>query len=363
MDLVITGIGMLCSVGHDAVAACAAIRAGLNRRRPIDYYQVFDPDTLDTTPTIGCPVHGYTEGFGLLGRWIRLAMGCLEDLSQYGHLPEKSDKVFWSSTGLIGVTCPMDDGRIDSDEDLTPDDVKQAYLYRLLDVLGYPVLPDNLGIVCTGHSGAIAAIGQARSMLENRALERVIVLGVDSYLDPITLDWLDQHHRLRTAQNSTGLTPGEAGACFMLETAASGQNRHARAQALVSEPALGQEANHCFADEPSQGMTLAAVMSEALRKGSVTLPFAGDVISDFNGEPWRAHEMGAARARLAEVLGPDARYVFPCDSLADVGAASGAVAICVAVRALQRGYSRQNNILVATSAEYGQVGAVAIAGI
>ncbi|MBW2737387.1 MAG: hypothetical protein JRE64_00780 [Deltaproteobacteria bacterium] len=360
MDLVITSLGMLSSVGHNVVTSCASIRAGLTRRREISYFSELDLDTQDSTPIIGCPIHGYTEGFVIPGLWVRMALSSLNNLVEYGRLPDRTNTRFWSKTGIIGVTPPPYDPRLGADEDCTSEDVKEAYLHSLLDVFNYPILQYNLGIICTGHSGAIAAIGQAELMMAVQDLERIIVVAVDSYLDPMSLDWLDEHRRLKTSENPAGLTPGEAGACFMLESRNSCQSRGASLQACVKKSAVATENDHYFTDKQNQGVALSAVIIQAFSKSSVTLPFAGKVISNLNGEQWRAYELGVARVRATESLSPMSDFIYPCDSLGEIGAASGTVAICIATRLLQCGYVREDAVLVSLSSDYGQVGAVYI---
>lgn len=360
MSLVITSLGMISSVGHDVVTSCASIRAGLTRPRKINYFSVLDDDTQETTPLDGCPIHGYTEGFNIVGLWVRVGIGCLQNLIEYGNLPDKSDKKFWSVTGLIGVTPPINDTRFGSDDSFTPEMLKEAYLERLMEVFDHPIPQENLYVVCIGHTGAIAAIRQAQAIMAEKQLERVIILAVDSYLDPMTLDWLAENRRLKTAENPVGATPGEAGACFMVESADSSQNRHAAIQAVIKEPALAVERNHFFSDETSQGIGLAAVISQALSQASVSVPFNGTVISDLNGEQWRAYELGSARVRILDKLGSDAKFIFPCDSIGEIGASSAAVAICVAARSLQRGYAYEDTVLIVSSSDYGQVGAVCL---
>jgi 3-oxoacyl-[acyl-carrier-protein] synthase-1 len=289
-----------------------------------------------------------------------LALGCLEDLIRNGGLPDKADKAFWSKTGLIGVTPAINDGRLDADEACTPNDVKVAYLERLLEIFNYPLLKERMDIICMGHSGTIAAINRAANMMMEMNLERVIILAVDTYLDPASLVWLDKLHRLKVDNNPVGITPGEAGACFMLETLDSSRKRGGAVQAIVNIPALSQENNHYYSGGKNQGEALAAVIEQALGNAPVMSPFAGDLISDLNGEEWRAHELGMAQVRVKDKLNSKLNLILPCMSLGEVGAASGAVAICIGVRALQRGYARRNSVLVVSSSDNGLVGAVCL---
>jgi 3-oxoacyl-[acyl-carrier-protein] synthase-1 len=74
------------------------------------------------------------------------------------------------------------------------------------------------------------------------------------------------------------------------------------------------------------------------------------VISDLNGEPYRAIDWGNALVRRIRAL---AEPVLWCPALwfGDTGAASGAVALCLAARAFERSYAPAPWSLVLSSAD------------
>ncbi|PTL80674.1 hypothetical protein [Vitiosangium sp. GDMCC 1.1324] len=189
-----------------------------------------------------------------------------------------------------------------------------------------------------------------------------MVLAVDSYLDPFTLEWLEQRRRLKTGERPVGLMPGEAGAALLVESRTSALRRGARVQASIRAIATGQESRHLFQDKPNTGEALAAVAAACLDAGAPGAPFGGDIVLDLNGEEWRAREWGHARVRLAQHLEESSRWVLPSVSVGDVGAASGAVGLCVAVRSLVRRYSRGRQVLALSSSEWGDVGAILVEG-
>jgi 3-oxoacyl-[acyl-carrier-protein] synthase-1 len=92
----------------------------------------------------------------------------------------------------------------------------------------------------------------------------------------------------------------------------------------------------------------------------MTLPFLGDLISDHNGEEWRANELAGARLRLHNKVHPESPLVLPCSCLGEVGAASGAVGMCIAARAFTRKYSKGDRTLILMSSERGDVGAACL---
>lgn len=103
---------------------------------------------------------------------------------------------------------------------------------------------------------------------------------------------------------------------------------------------------------PSEGRALARCALEVLEaagaRGERPL-----LLSDHNGEEFRAWEWGMLllhlRAQAPEWEG--LRTWLPATGLGDTGAASGAVATCVATRALQRGYAPSRLALVLSAAD------------
>lgn len=351
---------MITSVGRDLAHACASIRAGISRPRDIDYFEVLDPETQDMVPLVGSPIRAYTEGFTLVGLWIRIAKGCLLNLVQRSNLPDKSHRSFWQESALIGVTPYIDDDRFLSKGNETPDLIKEAYLYPLHEYLDLPILIKNLYTVCMGHTGTITAIAMAESLISSSDIRRVIILAVDSYLDRLTLEWLAKYERLKSAANPTGLAPGEAGACFLLESASTCEQRNTPFLAAVESVGLEKESQDFFSGEINRGVGLSRAIEQALRNAPIELPFIGDLISDQNGENWRACELAGARILLHNKVSPLCSLVLPGISIGDVGAASGAVSLCIAVQSLVRHYSSGDRTLVLTSSEHGHVGAACV---
>lgn len=360
MDIVITSIGMVSSVGEDVVTACASIRAGVTRPRPLPSVESMDEDTEKMAPVVGHPVRAMTEGFTIIGRWMRLAMGSVGDLLRYGRLPPPSDEGFWRKTGLLAVTPYHNDERFLNDESTPVAAVRTAYLEPLLGSLRLPIAAANADLVCLGQAGTVQALDLAARLLGTKGVERCIVLAVDSYCDPLTLEWLARHARLKTPDAPCGLQPGEAGACFLVESSGTARRRSARLQLAVEGVEVAFEEDHLFSENENRGVALSAALTRTLSVASPSEPFSGVLVSDLNGESWRASELGYARVRLARRLGDGLRVLCPAASLGDTGAASGAVSVCVAARALARGYSRSDRIVIAASSERGHVGSLSL---
>jgi 3-oxoacyl-[acyl-carrier-protein] synthase-1 len=357
--LAISGFGMVSPVGRSAPASCAAIRAGIARPRRVSYFQALDEEKQEEVPVTGYPVRGYTEGFNMVGRWLRLARGAVQDLLGLSGLQEEKDSRFWQKTGLITVAPRPNDARFQNEGGEGETALREAFLAPLYNAIGLPLSQRNLHAMGVGHAGTAMAVQRSLEWVVREGLERVLIVAVDSYLDPLTLQWLAASRRLKTEAVPTGLSPGEAGVCLLLETPPSAAQRGVAAPVLVSGVATGQEANSFLSRKPNTGVALASCIQEALDQALPQQGFAGDVYSDLNGETWRAMEWGSALVRLAGRVA-EPRLHLPCVSVGDVGAASGALATCLAVHELSRGHVRTNHALVVSSSDGGEVGCLSL---
>ncbi|HLL54431.1 MAG TPA: hypothetical protein VK447_12835 [Myxococcaceae bacterium] len=356
MRLAITGAGAVTTVGRTAAAACAAIRAGISRPRKVREFRVMDEESHEDVPFTGHPIRGYTDGFQLVGRWLRLALGCVEDLLAEPAVPDSSEHPFWEKTGLVLVTAYPDSEIFLTEEEASAlEEIREAYLKPLHKELGLPILDRNVELVPRAHAGTALGLQAGMRMLAGR-LDRVLVVAADSWFDSLALEQLASHRRLKDEERAAGMMPGEAGVCLLVETPLAARQRGARASAMIEAVAVGHEPNHFFSEGRNMGQTLAACFEEVLASGA---PFEGDIYSDLNGETWRAHELGTARVRLGEKWGNAALHL-PCGSVGDVGAASGALGILLAAHDLSRGNSRNGSALVLSSSERGDVGCVSL---
>ncbi len=354
----VTGAATISPVGPDYLNTCAAIRAGIRRPAELPYYDALDPDTLDALPVIGYPIMGYTEGFYGLALWVRIAELCLAELVRNARLPDSGDQHFWSRTGLFAVTPRLTDERFGIEEAVDPADVKDLYFRRLLGIWKFPIGPSNLYLNSNGHAGTISALRECGDILDSGLLDRMIVIAVDSYLDPMTLDALTTSARLRTSELDVGLIPGEAGACILVERNGAHLPYRPNVIAVLEQPSVEIEERHFRSGKPNHGIALAKAATRALADGAQ--PFRGLVVSDLNGEEWRAQELGWARSRLAKNLAVSTRnFLYPAISTGETGAASAAVSICAAIHYLTRD-NTLTDALVLSSSETGEVGAVRI---
>ncbi|MBZ4422589.1 hypothetical protein [Myxococcus sp. RHSTA-1-4] len=345
------------SVGRSVAAACAAIHAGVSRPRPVSELRVVDPESQEDIALQGHPIQGYTEGFSLLGRWMRLARGCVRDLVSSSLGAEAGDRRFWEATGLTVAVMPPDDVVLLTDEGQGRAYLQDEFLLPLCSALELPISSRNVELLPVGHAGTALAVEQGLRRFSMRELERLLIVAVDSYIDPLRLAELMEEGRLKTEEQPVGLIPGEAGVALLLEAEPSARRRNAPISGRVVAVSTGREPK----ERPriQRGSALADCVQRALDGMSPSSPFRGGVYSDLNGETWRAQEWGRARVRLGQRL-EEPQLHLPCNSVGDVGAASGALGVCLALHARDPFRDPEAPSLVLSSSDLGEVGCMVL---
>lgn len=356
--MVIGSVGMISAVGHDAASSTAAIRAGVGRPRPLPGLATLDLDAGAARAAVGHPIDGVTNGFAGVGLWKRLGERAVSDLLRQGS--NSRDRSRWSSAGLLLVLPLLDPHRFLLDEAVDPEALRSDVGVALVELLELPIVPSNVEVLCGGHAGTLAALEMAIARISSGVVERCVVLAVDSYVDDCSLAWLASGMRLKMDEEPTGLVPGEAGGCFIVESAAAARRAGNSPRVAVKTVRTGHTRKRWSDSTGRDGIELARTLETVVAGGA---PFAGDVLIDLNGEGWRAREIGGALTRLQGVFGPGVRWLTPATSLGDTGAASAAVAVCVAVGAHQRGWARGAESLVVSMSDDGAVGAARIGAL
>jgi 3-oxoacyl-[acyl-carrier-protein] synthase-1 len=361
VGIVLSGAGAVTSVGLGLRASAAAIRAGLSRPALLpDAPAVLDPDSAiaPPTPVVGHPVAGYADGFSLFGRWIQLARGALRDLLASGAVPPPADAAFWGRTAIVVATSPPRDEVLLCEPGEGEAFLRDGFASRVAPALSLPVRPEAVHLVAAGHPACAEAIATAQRLV-GPAADRVLIVAVDSLIDPLLLEAFAGEDRLKSADQPVGLAPGEAAACLLLEDDGWARRRGVPALATIAGLAFGDDPASLDSGMPRLGRALAGAIRAALDGARTGAPYEGDVVVDVNGETWRSQEWGAALHRLAGRLG-DPAVRFPAASLGDTGAASGALAIALAIAWGERGAARGPEALVVSSGEQGRVAAALI---
>jgi len=295
---------------------------------------VLDTASNDAQLVLGHPVRSLTEGFQGIGRLKRLALSALTDLSRCFPIGSWPSRVRGSRLYL----CLAHD--LETRMRLEASDTAElaGSLSSALDLA--PAV-----VISGGPSSVIQALRLASEEFDRRSIDCAIVVGVDSYLDQESVDWLIDQRRLKTLERPTGLMPGEAAGCLFIGPCASDRHEGLGCVATITEAAF----QPCAATDPPHigiakalSVVLAQAMGETIHGETVS------VIANLNGEDRLANAWGSylAGTGVPTTL-RSGRLITPLAQLGEIGAAFGAVAICIAAQALARRYAPSEDLLVA----------------
>ncbi|HEY5810312.1 MAG TPA: hypothetical protein VIT67_20230, partial [Povalibacter sp.] len=196
-----------------------------------------------------------------------------------------------------------------------------------------------------GHAGGLEAVRAALADLSSNAARIAVVLGIDSLIDEETLDWLHTCGRLKSDGAPAGCQPGEAAVAIALTL-----ETPARAAPVVQAISVAQEERSQLSGVNSNGKGLATAIAECWKRHPEETAW---IISDHNGEVYRANDWGYAVVRLRAQFESFASPVvwYPALSFGDTGAASALAGICMAIRAWERNYAPARIALIAAASD------------
>ena len=343
---VLVGVGTTTSVGGHTAESCASMRAGLARftTTPIYLAAAADPEREDPDLALVAPVLEPTLGIPLPERLLRLALPALaEGIEAAGWRRDEF--------GIAGlhVVLPQSSRPL-------PPGIAEQVPHELCRRAGISTRAPTT-TVRSGHHGFAEAVQRVIASF-GAGLSRSVVLLVDSLLDAETMAWLDQRDRLKCARVPDGLIPGEAAAACLFESPSTAAASGASVLARVEGVGVAEESATVLSDLACTGTGL----SEALRLAAQGLPLVRPpwVVSDHNGERYRAQELGYLFVKQHRLLGGLRETWFPASSLGDVGAAAGGIAAAWIAQAFARGYAPSRRAFVLTSSDDGGRGVVVI---
>lgn len=370
---------MISSIGRDVVASCASARAGLTRESELDF-TIFDNESDDippVAPVVGHVISGVTEGFVRLGRLVRLGERALKDLLSYSnigkeHLLRTGLFLNLSSGYYLNLFEAKEQEEIKTSNQGAREDAysppemelrKDWYSYSLIPILckltGITLNNRQQKVYFGDHAGIASAIQDASSLLQKEQLDRCIIGGIDSYVEQDNLEIFSEFGILKTKDNSDGFLPGESASFFLAERYDRALSRGAKIQGIIESFSIKAEASHRFSEDPPTGFALAESISETLDKSTGKGKDVGLLIGNLNGDSLKAKEWGNALVRItAKWPHGEFRQWYPALSFGETGAATGAISICLGVRAFVRDYSKTDNILIWLANDDGHKGSI-----
>lgn len=303
--LYITATAMLTPVGSNTAMTAALVNAGISAFQETTIYDgYFSPIKIASVPEDALPPLSaklrYQPGItARQSRMLRLAQPALGEV-------------------LTGITEPLALFLAGPEPLLNgPLPMRSIFLKHLQIQTDFCFDSNNSKVFPMGRAGAFCALEYAFRFLESSDQDLVLVGGVDTYWDAMTLAVLAKDNRLITANGGIdGFVPGE-GAAFILLS----RNEYLATKRHIFRPGLSEEPGHRYSEVPYKGEGLSLAFRQAIQSGSIKN--IQHVYSGLNGESYGSKEYGVAMTRNSSILNGTIKHTHPADCYGDLGAASG----------------------------------------
>lgn len=332
MEFGISAVGMATALGLDTDACVAAVRAGisgvvlqrhLSLSGPDPEWDPREPLRAGRVPSLD--PHG--SGFE---RLLSLATTALSDATRRAG----STRAELADAALF-VALPREDAA-------TGAWGVEQFTRALLDRAALPP-PRAAEMFRSGHTGALFALRRAMDGLAQRAFASAVIVAADTLVTADRVEALDAARRLRSKRARDGYVPGEAAVAWIVGPL--GEASLARIEGF----GVGHEPDGYGADRAPMGHGLeSAVRAAAPGGGAIEW-----LLSDMNGESFRAMEFSATRARLGATLGASMVLTHPTELTGDLGAAAGAFLVGCAATSLGDGTAPAERAIVVASDDDG----------
>lgn len=329
----VTATGMICSVGLNAAAACAAMRAGIANFTELPYHD------NQGEPIIGAMVPSLTRTFKREEHLIEMLAMALVDCLQ-----KKTPGPFEDIPLLVSLSEPGRPGGCDI--------LAGSIIGRVQKKLNINFHPDLSQTIQKGHTGGFDALRTARKLLQDTRIPACLICGVDSYINASSLLWLDQHWRLKTDENSDGVIPGEAAAAVLVCT---NKNTSSATSARLIGLGFGTELAAVMTEEPLLGLGLTEASKVALSEAGIQMHQIAFRISDVTGESYGFKEQALVVGRLLRVHREEGYPIWHAsECIGDTGSAAGIIQMILSFHAYQKGYAPGEIAMCFASADSGR---------
>lgn len=338
----IVAVGACTAVGLTAESSAAAIRAGISRlaEHPSIHDSSGEPIRCARDAIIDAALLTAERMMHLADRALREVVGklrlghaCALDIPVWLALPEERPGF------SAGDGCAL----------------REALLKANI-----PNVTREINLVGTGHAGALQGLCEAVNYVNGVNEGIAIVGGVDSYLEPTTISWLERERRLAWSGGRGGFPPGEGAAMIVVTSEAARQTLGAESLGLLCNATCTHERKSPLSDSGSWGEGLTDAVLQATSHLHSPRDNITDVYADINGERHRTEDWGFALMRASQRMRDGTQYVTAVGSVGDVGAASAALGCVLAVEAWRRGYAVGPRALIWAGSWAGLRGAVTI---
>lgn len=321
LPITIGRTGLVTGVGLETAATCAAIRGAIDNFQQTGFRDASGEWLMGCEVPLAQPWRGEKK---LLKMAARAVAQCLAGF----------DRADCEATPLL-LCLPEADrpGR------LVPDDSR--FFEALENELGLRFHARS-SLIAQGHVSVAVALLQARQLIAEVRVPRVLVAAVDSMLAGATLADCEARDRLLTSENSDGFIPGEGAAALLVEPLRA----QARPQLVCRGLGFALEHAHIDSEEPLRADGLTEAIRQSLSDAACGESILDFKIIDASGGQYAFKEATLAFGRLDRTKRSEFDVWHPADCIGEVGAPIGAVMIAVLKAACEKAYSRGDNALL-----------------
>lgn len=335
----ICGVGARTPLGLNALSSSAAVRAAISA---VALHPIF----VDKTGEKMCVAHdALLDPFiPATDRFVTLLHASLQEA------------LAGATTLRGGTPVPFIIGLPEPRPGLPPDlDQMLALRLREEDI----VRPtDPILMLPHGHAAGLMAIQVAAQKIMDGETEVCVAAGVDSYINPYTLEWLDETGRLMSGENRNGFPPGEGAAACLLASRTAAERNGLPVLATIAATSTEIEPIAITAEGVCIGQGLSKTIQNVARQLHLPEQKITATYCDLNGERYRNEEFTYTLLRTQESFVDAHDYLHPADCWGDVGAASGPLFASLAIMSSLRGYSKGPTPLLWAGSESGYRSAV-----
>lgn len=308
--LSILATGLVTSVGFDAPASCAAMRAKLTNPCETRFMDAAGEWIVGHAVVLDRPWRAVTR----LGRMAAMAVEEALD-----GVPRKN----WESIPLLlCVAEPDRPGRAEGLDDRLMGEIEAA--------LGTHFASTS-AVVPHGRVAVAVALEQARALMAAAAVQRVLIAAVDSLLSWSTLNHYEQRDRLLTSRNSNGFLPGEGAGALLVGPGGAGALE-------CTGIGFGVEPSPVAAETPLRAEGLTEAIKAALADAGCAMHDIDYRITDVSGEQYYFKEAALALARTLRRRKPEFDLWHPAECIGEAGALAGAAVVALADAAGRQGF-------------------------
>lgn len=328
--IAIVAVGMVCPVGLNADAACAAMRAGVSNFQSLPF--------LDNSSE------------AISGAWFPE----LNHLAYHKRLlemltPAIIECLKMNEMGRLG-TIPVLIGLCEEGRPGTTRDSLHSITRLLQDRTGIEFHRGLSALIRGGRTSVFQALARARELFAQNAAQACLVCAVDSLINARVLHWLDQRWGLKTMENSDGVIPGEAAAVLLLQSKNTSWPRRA---VEVAGLGFAHEPAAVLPEEPMLGIAMASAARRALAEAGLEMHEMDFRVSDVSGEGYAFKEQSLCVARCLRRRKEQFPLWHIADSIGDTGAAAGACGIVSTFMAFKKHYAPGRHAICFGSAHEG----------